>query len=292
VLQAPYTDSSFDRLGITRDIVFTGNNGQPVDKIAWTHRREGETDVYFISNQLEQERNIHISMRVTGRLPELWDAVTGETKVAGEWWQQNGRTVVPVQLPENGSLFIVLRRKTNNTSGRPANKRVQQRVVQTIGSEWQLQFDTAAGGPAKALAVTLPDDWSRHADTAVRYYAGTAVYTTTFNWQPAGVKNTRWLLDLGKVHNIASVTVNGTDCGVVWTAPFRTEITKALHAGINRVEIAVTNTWANRLIGDHALPEKERRTWTTAPYRLEGRPLLPAGLTGPVQLLAETAAAD
>jgi hypothetical protein len=292
VLQAPYTDSSFDRLGITRDIVFTGNNGQPVDKIAWTHRREGETDVYFISNQLEQERNIHISMRVTGRLPELWDAVTGETKVAGEWWQQNGRTVVPVQLPENGSLFIVLRRKTNNTSGRPANKRVQQRVVQTIGGEWQLQFDTAASSPAQALAVTLPDDWSRHADTAVRYYAGTAVYTTTFNWQPAGVKNTRWLLDLGKVHNIASVTVNGTDCGVVWTAPFRTEITKALHAGINRVEIAVTNTWANRLIGDHALPEKERRTWTTAPYRLEGRPLLPAGLTGPVQLLAETAAAD
>jgi hypothetical protein len=49
--------------------------------------------------------------------------------------------------------------------------------------------------------------------------------------------------------------------------------------------IKVTNTWANRLMGDHALPENKRITWTNAPYRLEGRSPLPAGLLSPVKLL-------
>ena len=44
----------------------------------------------------------------------------------------------------------------------------------------------------------------------------------------------------------------------------------------NTIEIKITNTWANRLIGDQMLPEKERLTWTTAPFRLEGNPLLKA----------------
>ena len=39
--------------------------------------------------------------------------------------------------------------------------------------------------------------------------------------------------------------------------------------------------------GDHALPEAERTTWTNAPYRLQGKPLLEAGLLGPVTLARE-----
>jgi hypothetical protein len=54
--------------------------------------------------------------------------------------------------------------------------------------------------------------------------------------------------------------------------------------GRNRLQIAVTNTWANRLIGDQRLAPKDRTTWTNAPYRLEGR-LLPGGLIGPVKVL-------
>jgi len=46
------------------------------------------------------------------------------------------------------------------------------------------------------------------------------------------------------------VIVNGTDCGVAWHLPFRLDVTTALKPGVNTVEVAVTNTWANRLIGD------------------------------------------
>jgi hypothetical protein len=49
----------------------------------------------------------------------------------------------------------------------------------------------------------------------------------------------------------------------------------------------VTNTWANRLIGDHNLQEDKRLTKTTAPFRLDGKPLNEAGLLGPITLQIE-----
>jgi hypothetical protein len=83
---------------------------------------------------------------------------------------------------------------------------------------------------------------------------------------------------------MAEVKLNGQSCGICWTPPFRVRIDPALKKGDNILEIAVTNTWANRLQGDHALPKEKQITWTTAPYRLEGKPLLPAGLFGPVTI--------
>ena len=84
---------------------------------------------------------------------------------------------------------------------------------------------------------------------------------------------------------MAEVYVNDINCGTAWTFPYRLNISKAVKPGENKLIIKVTNTWANRLMGDHALPENKRVTWTNAPYRLEGRPLLPAGLLNPVRLL-------
>lgn len=79
--------------------------------------------------------------------------------------------------------------------------------------------------------------------------------------------------------------MNGVDCGTVWTRPYAIDITKAVKPGNNEVVIDVANTWANRLIGDQALPADKRITWTTAPFRLGGKPLLPAGLVGAVELV-------
>ncbi|HEU0125024.1 MAG TPA: hypothetical protein VFQ56_01845, partial [Flavobacterium sp.] len=73
----------------------------------------------------------------------------------------------------------------------------------------------------------------------------------------------------------------------LWTFPFKTDISQALQKGKNTIVIKVTNTWANRLIGDQKLPKEERLTWTTAPFRLEENPLLKAGLLGPIVILKE-----
>ena len=83
---------------------------------------------------------------------------------------------------------------------------------------------------------------------------------------------------------MAEVRLNGKSCGICWTPPFRVRIDHALQQGENLLEIAVTNTWANRIKGDHDSKTEKPVTTTTAPYRLEGKPLLPAGLFGPVSI--------
>lgn len=50
--------------------------------------------------------------------------------------------------------------------------------------------------------------------------------------------------------------VNGKSLGTLWKPPYRLDITESIKPGNNFVEIAVTNLWPNRLIGDEKLPEE------------------------------------
>jgi len=87
------------------------------------------------------------------------------------------------------------------------------------------------------------------------------------------------------VKNIAEVSLNGKPLGILWKEPFRVDVTDTLVEGKNELTIQITNLWANRLIGDQKLPEKERSTWTSGEFFKATDPLLPSGLLGPVQIL-------
>ena len=146
----------------------------------------------------------------------------------------------------------------------------------------------------------------------MKHFSGTASYLHTFQLADPP---SRLLLDLGRVHDLARVVVNGRDLGVLWQAPFTLDIGPALKPGANRIEIAVTNTWHNRLVGDeqhpadfewgedrgdkgHAMkaypgwflknqarPETRRKCFVVWYYHRKDTALLPAGLLGPVRLL-------
>jgi hypothetical protein len=273
VVRGVYRDSTLQRFGILQDLAAKEGTSR-ADGIAYAHRTAPGLDIYFVSNQQEDARLIDVSLRGSGAVPELWDAVTGEIRAAAGWSERNGRTALPLHLPAHGSIFIVLRKNSSVAAYRADTSSV------VLHGPWMVRFDHALGGPAASVVFDSLTDWSRHRDSAIRYYSGTAVYGKTFRWD-GGVHT--WI-DLGRVANIATVKVNGMDCGVAWTQPYRVEITKALKKGINKLEIGVTNTWANRLTGDHRLPGNRRITWTTAPYHLDGA-LLEGGLLGEVRIL-------
>jgi hypothetical protein len=281
-LQGPYTAESFAALGLARDAEATTPSGQRARGIAWTHRTAPEFDIYFISNQLDSARTINLSLRVAGRRPELWDAVTGEIRPATNWQTENGRTLLPLHLDRNGSIFVVFREAAAPPSAPTRPNWLATQPSQTLGGPWQVSFDQQQRGPAKPVAFSTLTDWSQHANDSVRHYSGTATYTQTFRWkQPKHHAAQRVYLDLGQVNNLAEVQLNDQPCGIAWTAPYRLDITDALRKGDNKLSIRVTNTWANRLLGDQALPADKRPAWTPAPSPAAGKPLLPAGLLGP-----------
>ena len=82
---------------------------------------------------------------------------------------------------------------------------------------------------------------------------------------------------------MARVLVNGKDCGVAWTAPWRVDISDAAKASGNTLEIEVANLWSNRMIGDAEILDKAYTRTTYRPYKA-GQPLLPSGLLGPVTI--------
>jgi hypothetical protein len=278
-----FGENSFRSFGIEKDFEVFDDRGAPVENIAWTHRQGKDFDIYFVSNQTDREQLLNISLRVRGKAPELWDPVTGEIHGVFNWQVKDNRTQLPVKLAAHGSVFVVFRFDASPPSP-PRGEVGPSLVVADTLKNWTVQFDPAYGGPSLPVVFDKLQDWSQNADTTIRYYSGTATYSRHFNFNKT---NKRVWLDVGEVANLATVIVNGVDCGVAWTAPYRVEITRALQNGNNELRIEVTNTWANRLIGDQRLPEEKRITWTTAPFRLRGKPLLKAGLLGPVTLKTE-----
>lgn len=154
-----------------------------------------------------------------------------------------------------------------------------------ITGPWLLNFPPKWGAP-DSVTLTNLISWSDSADAGVKFFSGTATYRTTFDFPGVKLKteNPRLFLTLGDVRVMARVTVNGQDCGVAWRPPFRVEITGAVRAGANALEIQVANQWPNRMIGDAALPAEKRFTWSSWEPFTKDTPLLPSGLLGPVRI--------
>jgi hypothetical protein len=282
VLSGKYDQSDFAFLNVEKDFYALGNDGKQAIKIAWNHRTDNQKEIYFISNQEDQKRNLKMSFRVKGKRPQLYFPVSGKTTDCKDWRVENGRTIIPLQFENNESVFVIFEKETSETVSKSGENKADLTPITTLEGNWELEFDTSLGGPEKPVVFEELSDWSLSQTDGIKYYSGTAVYHKSFEWIEE--KEQSVFLDLGEVHNLAEVSVNGVNCGVAWTPPFRLDISEAVKSGTNKIEIAVTNTWANRLIGDYDLPEEEQVTWTNAPYRLEGQPLLKAGLMGPVTI--------
>jgi (4-O-methyl)-D-glucuronate---lignin esterase len=131
-----------------------------------------------------------------------------------------------------------------------------------------------------------PRLWTAMSEEA-RGFSGTGVYRHQFTLSEDDVGGRkRMMLDLGEVRDIARVILNGADCGIAWTPPFRVEVTAALRADENLLEVHVTNPWRNRLIAESGAPTGSVFRPMTEVFEATALPL-PAGLAGPVRLVRE-----
>lgn len=293
IFKAPFYDETFDVLNLKRDVCFYDIiDKRQIDdyakNIAYAHRSDGTKEIYFISNQENRKREIKLTLRIGGKSVKIYDAVldlySKPDKISNA---HNNETDIYLVLNPNQSIFLILDSKDTYyfISSLSGKRKPTKNDSLNISTDWQVQFNPKYGGPSKPVEFRTLTDWTLSVDSAIKYYSGTASYTKTFNY--VGNNNNKVWIDLGTFSSIAEVKINGIDCGTLWTAPFELEVSKALKQGENNIEIQVTNTWANRLIGDSKLPVEKRITNTTAPFRLAGKPLNPAGLFGPVILKTE-----
>lgn len=273
--------------GVKPDFEFTPvPAAQPPTNVDYLHRRAGDADIYFVANRATNAVTLECAFRVTGKAPELWNAVTGERRFAAAYTEADGRTTVPLEFAPCGSWFVIFREPVAKHPATAKTNAKQSTPLAELAGPWTVKFDPKWGGPESAEFPSLVG-WEKRPEPGIKFYSGTATYVKTFDLPPSviGHRPSAILLDLGDVRELAEVRVNGKPCGITWTPPFRVDITDAVKPGANSVEIAVVNFWPNRIIGDAALPEAERRTKTNIRKLTKNTALMPSGLFGPVRLL-------
>ncbi len=108
--------------------------------------------------------------------------------------------------------------------------------------------------------------------TGLSSFSGEATYQRNFRLDP-NLEGKRIELDLGQVGVTAEVWVNEKRVGERVWAPYRLDVTEYLHAGENRLTIAVTNSDSNRraeadpmsYMEKELLPGGEAAVWTRSP---------------------------
>lgn len=276
VVAVPYTNNSFEKLGLEKDVAIEGDN----HSIAWTHRKYGDADIYFISNQSNDAWQGTIKFRIKDKTLQIADAVKGQIMGLGS---NAGNGYLLLSIAPGASYFYIFRKPIPQQKNHSSFVSGEPILYDLSSKGWKVQFDKSFGGPEKSIELPQLKSWTEFADSSIKYYSGTAIYSNEFEWS-AGKTNKRVIFKFDAIYNIATIKVNGIDCGTLWTPPYTIDVSKAIRQGENKIEIKVANTWHNRLIGDNLLPPAKRIIWTTAPFRLKDKPLLPAGLVGDVKL--------
>jgi len=253
--------------------------------ILWTHRTLPGMDIYFITNQSDEEIEIKPTFRVDKNTkPQLWNAVTGEIRHLKEFTSDENGVSVPLTLMAEQSWFIVFTQEDNKSINSGYQNNFQKpEVIQTLNESFTINFQNKEIGPEQPVVFEKLLDWSKSRDERIKYYSGTAVYTTTFNVD-ALPEDGNLYLNLGEVSVMAEVKVNGKEAGGVWIAPYRLNVSGLLKQGENTLEIEVVNLWRNQMIKDKMLPENERYTWTVEEDIRMGEEPHSSGLLGPLTI--------
>jgi hypothetical protein len=274
-------------------------------KIRYTHRSLNDTEIYFISNRTGSPARDTCIFRDGTENAELWDPVTGDIYSVRTVINLEGMISLPVLLEPYQSCFIVF-----NKSGRSGeeitlklNTFAARKTVRALDGPWDVAFDTAWGGPAQIVFNQLTG-WTDRPEEGIKYYSGIASYSKNFDFPDyLQFRSSELFLNLGSVKNLARVSLNGKDLGILWTSPWQVRITDCIKEKNNKLMIEVANLWINRLIGDEMKPydgiedgkwpdwlingtqrTSGRYTFTTHHYYKIGDPLSESGLLGPVRI--------
>ncbi|MBQ8061698.1 MAG: discoidin domain-containing protein [Bacteroidales bacterium] len=265
-------------MGIRPDFEYSGAQG-----IKFVHRSLAEGDIYWVANLKDEAARIDASFRTSGKKPVIWHAEDGSSEPVS-FIQTEGRTKVNLSLDRCQSVFVMF--LEDSPEERVVLPEYEPVTLSSLGGPWEISFQAGRGAPDSAVLDELKS-LALSDDPGIKYFSGKATYSKSFSVRKKDLMRGRIFLDLGEVRDIASVRVNGTERGTVFTHPFKVEITGALRKGNNKVEIEVTDVWHNRIVGDMQPGIRDKITYTPIDFFTDGESLLPSGLLGPVKLVIQ-----
>ena len=245
------------KIGKLPDLMYESSSDSSRPDLRYYQRIDNETKYWFVCNHDYKPAQVEASFEVSGLQAEWWNPVDGSLRELPEFRFEKGRTVISLSFEALQSGFVVFRKKAESQGLKSEVNFANMKSVMEVSGPWKVSFNPRWGGPDDLVIFDQLKDWSTNAEKGIKYYSGSAVYHKTFDL-PFSAPNlsSSVFLDLGKVHNLAQIKLNGKDIGTVWCAPWRVTIPVGLlKKKGNELEITVVNTWVNRLIGDEFEPD-------------------------------------
>ena len=237
-------------------------------------------DWYMIFNTGLEPKDARIELNVPAKNYVFLDPMTGKITLP-----EQKENTVRVQLEPERSIFIKCAHKKVDKS--PFVYEENSAPRQMIDGMWKIEF--TKGGPVFPGNISTNKllSWTVIGDEQAQRFAGTANYSTEFDW--LGESNNA-ILDLGTVKDCAHITLNGKDFGTLPGPTFRCKVDNLVQ-GKNTLEVEVTNVAANRIrdLDIHGVNWKKFYDINFVnidyePFDASGWEIKPAGLLGPVTI--------
>jgi len=227
--------------------------------VRWKARKLDDGMFFFLSN-FGAVGKFEVKLRETGKVPELFNPVTGEVRKLARYKAEKDGTRICIQVNDlSDSCFVVFREASKAPSvikaeldGKevgPGDLALSYDARNRLAAESRVKGTytlTMSDGSAKSITIdqdsaTLPitGEWT----TTNKDEKGYSVYKEiTFSAPDGFGKGQKIELDLGKVDVMAKVTLNGKDFDTLWMPPFVLDVTGALKSGENKLKVLVTST--------------------------------------------------
>lgn len=251
---------------IPANLTFTAAD---VSGLVYVQRKVDKRLVTFVHNPAAAARDAGMVFHGIGGVTR-WNAMDG-TIAPVSASGGDGATRVGLTLAAGESALLVF-----DPGERPVTvpQTAQVGSVDVPTSGWSLAVQGHAGRqPFQRNLGSIPlGDWRGVA--GLERFAGKGVYRRQVDIDPTWLRaGTKVTLDLGQVHDVASVSVNGTELPPVIAGPFRFDLSGKLRNGRNDLVVTVFSTPNNAMIDPKVAGYKNLKP-------------VAAGLVGPVTVTA------
>jgi hypothetical protein len=202
-------------------------------RLTYQHRSWRDAEMYFFFNESNKEESTRATIAGQG-LPQVWDLATGEIRTMS-WVIGEGEAVsVPLVLqPYEAKVIVVGLLPAEASAVEPAF--AASTALAELAGDWALDLN------GKQLTTPLRS-WE---DLGAQSFAGPAIYRKRFT-APTAPAGKRVFLEIADVRDYARVKLNGKELEAHAWQPYRWDVTDALKAGSNDLEIQVNATPAGR----------------------------------------------
>ena len=194
--------------------------------LKYNHRSYKDGEVYFFVNESKEARTRTATLVGQGQV-QVWDATNGRIHPLAGVARAAGRVAVPLDLEPQEARFIVIGALPAGAGGPLPTVSTSQSIANLDG-DWSVTL-----GEKQVTGSLKPWD-----EMGVPAFTGTAVYRREFT--PAAAPPGKHVyLDLGNVHEIARVRLNGQELAASPWPPYLWDVTTAFKSGANTLEVQV-----------------------------------------------------